>query len=202
MAGPQATFQTVMDYTALPLAGVYADALLSVIAGDAAAEELSQELADLVAVLRDVPGAELFLAQPQLSQKQRVERVKTLFAGRVSPTMEAFLAVLARNNRLELLGLVATAFRHKLNIRQNVIEVQLTTAAEVPEAQYQQIRQSLEESLACKVLLQADRDERLLGGMVVRIGDHVYDASIQGQLRLLRETLRERRMSVATHRFA
>jgi len=64
-------------------------------------------------------------------------------------------------------------------------EVTVVTAVPVAEKHQRRIAAALAETLRAEPVVRWDVDEKLLGGMVVRIGDHVYDASVRAELHRL-----------------
>lgn len=183
--------KSVMDPAMQSLANVYAEALLGLLS-DEQAEEVHQELQAIVGLMDQIEGFEELLTASLLAAEQRRGLVSRVFAGRVSQPVEGFLAILARHDRLGLLRLCQRQFRKLLNIREGKIEVALTTAAPLANDQRQQIASAIEQAVAAQPLLETRVDERLLGGVVVRIGDRVYDASIAGQLKKIRQRLTRR----------
>lgn len=197
MALEPAKLETVMDWSALPVAGAYAEALLGLAPSDEQAESLAEELTGLAELLDRISGAVEILVEPQLSEDHRVALVQRVVAGRVSKTMEGFLVTLARHGRMGLLRLVAQQFRKALNRRENKLDVTVTSAVELDEAQRLQIEQTLRQAMNCGIVLSVQTDPDLLGGMLLRIGDRVYDASVSGSLKRLREDLASKRSLIA-----
>ena len=184
---------TVMDPTDLSLGELYAQALLESVPDDVQAEQVAQELGELLGVIESAPGAQNLLAGWAISAEKRTSLIGRLFAGRVSPQVESLLGVMNRRNRMHVLPAVVRAFRKLLDRREGKIEVTLTTAAALEPAQQEAIEQELSASLKQKAVVRVRVDEGLLGGAVLRIGDRVYDASIRARLRKIREMMAARR---------
>jgi F-type H+-transporting ATPase subunit delta len=65
----------------------------------------------------------------------------------------------------------------------------VTSARELPPEHYTQIQTALEKATGKHVLLDRSVDETLLGGVIAKLGDTVYDGSVRTQLEKLRETI-------------
>jgi F-type H+-transporting ATPase subunit delta len=68
----------------------------------------------------------------------------------------------------------------------------LQAAAPIPPALERRIRQRLQEVLAAEPIIESSVDADLLAGMMLRVGDRVYDGSLKKQLELLSEQIIER----------
>ena len=195
-SAPQTRPHTVMDPTQLSVGEMYAQALLDTLPEDAGALEVAQELEALAGVLNSIPEAANLLSGWAMSTEDRSTLIQRLFAGRVTEKVEAFRSVLNRRNRMVIFPAVVRGFRKLLDRREGKIEVMLTTAVPLDEAQQARIGQEMDASLAGKAVLRLRVDENILGGAVLRIGDRVYNASLRAQLMKFKELIAARRMDV------
>lgn len=78
--------------------------------------------------------------------------------------------------------LAAKQFRRVLQNPEGKVEVSVTSAVPLDAAQLQQVRQMLRETLATEPIVRTVVDAEVLGGLVIRVGDRVYDASIAGRI--------------------
>ena len=107
-----------------------------------------------------------------------------------SPTvLGRFLGLLIRNKRLDLLHQILVRFEQLADTAEGVTRAQVRTSRELSEPQRRSIVESLGRALGSRVEGEFDRDESLLGGFVVRLGDKVMDLSISGQLARMKENL-------------
>jgi len=192
MVGSQARVHHVLDPISARIADEYARGLLETIEDDDRAERSARQLDELVRIWAQLDGGQVFLAAVLSDRQRAASLVEKAFAGRVCEPIEALLALLARNGRLVLLGRIAEAFRRRLYERQGKLEVVVTTAIRIGDAQIEQLRYAVERSVGRKIILQHRVDPRICGGLKVQIGDKVYDASIDRALRDLRRRLKVR----------
>ena len=189
MVRPVTRIASVMDVAAIPLADVYARALLDLLEEDAQAENASAELNEIVRLLDAEPGVERFLAGAPMSAAARTALIRKAFGGRCTAMLENLLGVLARRDRLGLLRSIAARYRLLLDRREGKVEVTVRTAVELDEAQRREVSAALAEILGAPPVLRTSVDPELIGGMSVAVEGRVYDASIGSQLERMRRAL-------------
>jgi F-type H+-transporting ATPase subunit delta len=180
---------TVLEPVAQSLANVYAQALLGLVEDTDAARHLCAELTDLITLIDEIPGASDLLRTQLISKDDRLAMIQKIFEGRLSQVAEGLVMVMARHGRLELLSGVRTRFCHLLNTREGIIEVQVTSAAPLDQQQLDRITAYLRQATGKEPLLSTSVDESLVGGVKVRIGDLVYDASVAASLKKIEKEL-------------
>ena len=175
------------------IARVYAEALSN------AAEKQQQVdavLEEMDCVVRQVfkadPQFEEFLASGAVGRDRKAVVIQKVFEPRASELFVNFLLVLNRHERLDLLRQVLAAARNLFNERRRRVRVQVLSAVPLPEDQCDRLRKELRESLQREPLLDKRVDPDLLGGMVVRVDDWLFDASVRTQLQTIRNQLIEK----------
>jgi F-type H+-transporting ATPase subunit delta len=181
---------TVLDESARTGARTYADALLNVAAHegqvDAVLAELDEILTDVVEPHPQFAG---LLLSPLLPAHERDRILVQLFEGRALPTVVKFLRVLARHGRLPLFRAIVDTAHHLWNERQNRKSVSVRTAVALDDEQQTRLRERLQAMLGATPLLSVQTDPELIGGMVIQVGDVVYDSSVRTQLSRMRRSL-------------
>ena len=104
-----------------------------------------------------------------------------------------FVALVAEKKRLAELPAMARAFRERVDAHEGIVNAEVTTPAPLAEADVESLRQKLAAATGRKVRLQTRVDPGLLGGLVTRIGDVLYDGSLRHQLAHLRNRMMEGR---------
>jgi F-type H+-transporting ATPase subunit delta len=115
--------------------------------------------------------------------------VRRQVAERVGRQLTNLVGLLVERRRVALLPKVADAFRRLIYARRNIIEAEVASAAPLTEAERAALRERLARLVGRRVELRERLDPGLLGGLVVRIGDRLYDASVRGRLERLRNRL-------------
>ena len=142
-------------------------------AGQVAADEATRQL----------------LTDPGLAEQKKAEVILECTGQTVSEEQRNFLMILADNRRLALLPEIATLFNSFRAELERTIDIDVSSAFELTDAQQQQLAQALSEKLDRNVRIDATLDKSLIGGLVVRTGDLVIDASVRGKLTKLAESL-------------
>ena len=183
---------TVFDDASPELSRTYADALLN------AAEKtgvVDSVLDELEAVRADVfarfPAFAAMMSSPIRTEAEKDRILAQTFDGRALPMVTQFLRVLNRHGRMNLLGPVTRAARAEWDRRQNRKVVTVRSAVPLAGDQADSLCEALARSLGATPVLKLEVDPDLIGGLVVQVGDDVYDASVRCRLGQLRQRLLE-----------
>jgi len=189
----QVRHETVLDDTTRHVARVYAEALYNAADRNGETGQVVEELGDLVSqVFNRDPGVEAFLASPSVSRDRKHEALRKAFEGRASQVLVNFLYVLNDHDRLGLLRALASSYRELYDQRMGRMPVQVTSAVPLAEEQQERLRNELREVFRREPVLATSVDPDLLGGLVVRVEDWVYDASVRTRLETIQKQLIER----------
>jgi F-type H+-transporting ATPase subunit delta len=196
-----AAHETVLEATGARgrLARVYAEALLSTATqaneADAVGEQLDSFAADL---LGRHPAIASYLANPAVNREQKVSALREAINNPRSNTtilFRKFLGVLHANNRLGLLSDIAVAYRKLRDQAARRVRVTVRAATDLTPDQTAALTATLAESLNQTPILTVVVEPELLGGLIVQVGDRVYDTSVRSRL----ETLRTHLMTSVPH---
>jgi F-type H+-transporting ATPase subunit delta len=178
------------DVSSQRVAQVYAEALLNAAGRQAQAAGVLEELDSLVGDLfRAEPQLETFLSSGAIGRDRKAQTIRTIFENRASATFANFLQVLNRHERLDLLRPTLAAAREIYNERSGNVRVDVRTAVPLPDDQRERLRQEIRNTFHREPQLEIQVDPELLGGLVVQIGDWLYDASVRSQLNSIRNQL-------------
>ena len=172
----------------LTIARPYAEAAFRLARDLGALPSWSDALARLAAVASNDVARDL-IGTPQLS----VSQVATLIAdaaGQLTPEQSNFVHVLADNERLSVLPEIASHFEGLRNEFEGVVDAQISSAFPLSEAQVGDIVDTLRNKYGRQVKTTVSIDPELIGGVSIRIGDEVMDASVRGKLAQLADALK------------
>ncbi len=190
------------------IAAVYAKAFLQV------AEEAGQTLDLLEAfesliidVLDPNPRFESVLTSMLVSPDEKIALLEQVFGRSAPRALLNFLKVIAQHGRLDFLRSIWRGLSHQYKELRGLMEVELRTARPVAAPLLAEITERLQEVFAREPVISQVEDRDLIAGLVVRIGDTVYDGSVATRLRQAKqamiqksveliETQRERLLSV------
>jgi F-type H+-transporting ATPase subunit delta len=184
---------TVMDVTEERIARVYATAFMEVASKSSDPTALVDEVSSLVTdVLDRFPRLEDTLRSALVSAEQKEQVLDRLFKGRTSTTVLNFLKVLARHDRLEILRTIARLLTKLDFERRGLIAVELRVAAPISDELRTEIENRVRKAFGGEPQLNTQIDPSLIAGFVVRIGDRVFDGSINTRLEHARRAMIER----------
>lgn len=168
----------------------YAAAFLGAAGGD---DAVAVALGDLDAfrdeILEANPRFADLLDAPRVPAADKDRMLTSLLEGRVADVVLRTLRVLNRHGRLGLAAAVADEARRQWDRRRGIVAVKVRAAAPLDEAQAEALRKKLAGLTTGTPVLQVTTDPDLLGGLVVQIGDVVYDASVRNRLEQIRQRL-------------
>ena len=189
-AGP-ADDALVVDES-IALARRYAEALVDAAQKEAGVDAALAELAEIEEdVLKPHPRFAQVLASARVPSPEKDRMLRELFEGRASSLVLRFLRVLNRHGRLNILGSVLREARVLWDRRNRRIPVRVRSAVPLDEAQLDSLRQRLTRLVDGTPIVTASTDADLIGGLVVQVGDQLYDASVKHRLSQLRQRLIE-----------
>ena len=171
----------------LTIARPYAEAAFKLAREANALPQWSDALARLSAVERS-EGAHGLIGNPRVTDAQVASLVSDV-AGTLSPEQMNFVSVLASNERLEVLPEIVTIYETLRNGHEGVLDAQVTSAYPLSEQQVADVVATLEAKYGRKVKVTVRVDADLIGGISIRIGDEVMDASVRGKLAQLADAL-------------
>ncbi len=128
------------------------------------------------------------LNNPRLSAAQRVKLALDLLDGVAQPAKN-LARLLVERRRIGLWPQVVEHYQRLADRASGVVRAEVTTAVEVDDRVKREIARALEEKLGTPVKTEIRQDPSILGGMVVRIGEHVIDDSVRTHLQQLQASL-------------
>ena len=137
------------------------------------------ELKALAEAVEATPELKAFLESPMIPRKAKQEAVDKIFAGELSPMVMNFLRLLLDKQRVALLGEIA----------QGILVADVTTARVISEALCDRLKAKLGELTGKTIKLRKHLDEKLIGGVVVRMGDTLVDGSLRSRMKALEAQL-------------
>ena len=185
-----ADFEPIADVSAQRVARVYAEALLNAADKQGQSDDVVEGLDSLIRDLFQAePQLEAFLTSSAVGRERKAQVIDKVFENRAAAVFVDFLKVLNRHERLNLLRPILAAAKELRDERAKRIRVQVRSAVPLADDQADRLRQQLRESLRLDPVLRTEVDDELLGGVVVRIGDWLYDASVRARLESIRNQL-------------
>lgn len=168
------------------LAERYATALFEIADERRALDAVAADLRQLRVMLAASTDLMRLVRSPVLSRLDQARAVDALAArAELSPLARDFLAVVARNRRLFAVPAMIEAFLARLAERRGEITAEVVAAQPLTEVQLDALTNHLRHTVGRRVFVDARIDQRLIGGMVIKVGSRMIDASVESKLRRL-----------------
>jgi F-type H+-transporting ATPase subunit delta len=169
----------------------YAKALFAVGQEKGEIEAYGKDLAEMAGVLEESPELLRVFANPVFSPEQKKNILEGLFQKvEISQMVKNFMKLLADKGRLGKLPEISQYYQVLLDEAQGVVRGELTTAIDLDDAKQKSIKEQLEKQFEKSLVLDYQADENILGGVVLKVGDRVLDASLRAQLNILKENIK------------
>lgn len=177
--------------TASGVASRYANALFELADERGGLEQAGADLASLQQAIGESDDLARLLRSPIVSREEHA-RATTAVAERIgaSETVRSFLGVLAAQRRLGVLPAIIDEFARLLAAHRGEETAEVTSAQALDDAQLDSVRDAVAKYAGRPVQLAASVDPSLLGGVVVRIGSRMIDASLKTKLHNLELSMR------------
>jgi F-type H+-transporting ATPase subunit delta len=129
------------------------------------------------------------LASPIVPGDKKLAVVKHLFEKHFQPLTIKFFEIIIRKKREGFLGTIAKGFIEQYNQLNNIANATVKSAIELSDAVIDEIKGHIESQTGQKINISATVEPELIGGIVVQVGDKLFDASIAGKLGKLKQEL-------------
>lgn len=130
-----------------------------------------------------------FLANPLVDSQAQADALRQLFSGKVEVLTLNFLRLMAVRGRASIIGAALGSFLDQVAEREGIIGAEVRSAVALSKEQCQLLQARLEHHSGRKVRLAVQVDSSLRGGAVVRLGDTVFDGSVNTYLARLQARL-------------
>jgi F-type H+-transporting ATPase subunit delta len=156
-----------------------------------ALDAVASDLTGLRALIDESPDLRRLIRSPVLARAQQAKAIAALAerAG-LTPMTRNFLGLLARNRRLFALPQMIGAFLAELARRRGEVTAEIVAAQELSAAQREALGEQLRKSVGQKVAVDIRVDPALVGGLVVRLGSRMVDASLRTKLHRLERAIK------------
>ena len=135
------------------------------------------------------PTLEAVFASALVSPDEKSQLLERLYGSRLSGTLLDFLKVVARHGRLDVMSDINELVGKLYDELRGRVRVQLRTATPVDDGLSRNLTASLTKLLGGEPKLESEVDAELIGGLMLRVGDTVYDGSVARQLAQVREQM-------------
>jgi F-type H+-transporting ATPase subunit delta len=168
------------------IASVYARSLFEVAQEHDKLDKIRDELGEFADAMHESRELQVFLFSPYFSTKEKIEGLDKAVSGADETTVN-FLKLLIEKHRMPVIFRLRAEFDRLWEEENRLLPVQVTSAVELPKSTVKQIGDRIAEQTDRKVELSSIVDPDILGGIIVRVGNSVLDASIRNRLENFRK---------------
>ncbi len=172
-------------------ASLFAGALFEIAREKNVVETVASDLAAVCELYRGDDRFRAFAESPIIENRAKRTVLEKVFTGQVHPLVFNFLRMLASRQRIPLLEGLDQAFQIQIDRSAGRTRANLEFARPADPASVKAIETGLAASTGGEVICEATVDSSLLGGVRIRVGDHLLDGSVKNRLTNLQRHMQE-----------
>jgi len=167
------------------IADVYSRSLFEVAKEQDVLDEVHEQLGEFADALAENQDLQVFFFSPYFSAQEKKDGIRKVVDGG-DEYFVRFLELLAERHRMPALMRIRRAFDELYAEERKLLPVTITSAVELDESTVKEIGKQIEEQTGRRVELAAQVDPDVVGGLVMRVGNVILDASVRARLERLR----------------
>ncbi|MCI1857354.1 MAG: F0F1 ATP synthase subunit delta [Sporolactobacillus sp.] len=164
------------------VANRYARALFEVAEERDAIDSIEAQLTSVSQILAGNEDLRRVLRHPRVSREKKKELIGKLFADDIGAEVMNLLKLLIDHKRESIIDTVLEAYTRLADVQRGILDITVTTARPLSDEQEQDLSGRLSATLGKKLRMHLKVKEEIIGGILLRIGDRVYDGTIAGRL--------------------
>ena len=168
------------------IARVYAEALFEAARDNDVLDAIHEQLDEFANAVAENRDLQVFLFSPYFSSAEKREGISRAVSG-AEQELTNFLELLAEKHRMPAIFRIRDRFDELWAKAKKRLEVTLTSAVELDDKVVEQVREEVERQTEREIDLETQVDPDILGGLVLRVGNMVLDASVRSKLEKLRK---------------
>jgi F-type H+-transporting ATPase subunit delta len=168
------------------IAEPYAQALMSVAKSHHVMEGIGEDIRNLLSLTESSPELRDFINSPVIQGTDKQAVLRRLIGDSGSPYLLNFLLLLIDKGRAPFLEAICQQYLVLLRQQTNTVLAEVTAARELTDEQRHAVSEKVKELTGAQAVeLKSDVNPELIGGVVIKVGSQIFDASLKGQLRRL-----------------
>lgn len=145
-------------------------------------EQLGRQLDTVAELMRATPDFKRLLQHPALPLERKLEAVEAVLGDAPLDQLSDLVALLVDNARIEVLEIADAVYQELVDEAVGVVRAFVSTSMPLLPEQSRRLSDALSQWLDAEVVIDANIDPETIGGIVVRVGDRILDASLKGRL--------------------
>lgn len=168
------------------IARVYAESLFEVARERDKLDSVREQLGQFTDALDDNRDLQVFFFSPYFSSAEKRDGVSAAVSG-AEPELVNFLELLAEKHRMPAIFRIRERYEELWADASRRLDVKLVSAVELDSQVIEHVGAEIERQTDRRIELHSEVDEGILGGLVLRVGNMVLDASLRSKLERLRK---------------
>ncbi len=149
-------------------------------------EQFGNDIRSLLGLLESSEDLRQFLGNPLIKPDAKKAVLKQIAGEEMNPLMRSFLSLLIDKGRILFLEGIGKQYLTQLRALNQTVLAEVTSAVPLSDAQKETVREKVQAMTSARqVEIETKIDADLIGGVVIKVGSQVIDASLRGQLRRL-----------------
>jgi F-type H+-transporting ATPase subunit delta len=174
------------------IASRYATAVFEMAKESKAVKKIEADLDALTAAVEESADLRALISSPVYSREQMGSAMAGLAkAMKLTPIMSNTLGLMAQNRRLFVVPHLIAALRALIAEDKGEVTAEVVTAKALTKAQSDKLAKSLKAAVGKDVKINAAVDEKIIGGLIVKVGSKMIDTSIRSKLNNLQNAMKE-----------
>jgi F-type H+-transporting ATPase subunit delta len=132
------------------------------------------------------PSIHAVMMSPRVTKAAKAKVLGSAFRGFAAESFVRFLAAVVQRGRQGILPAISAAYQNAMDVHFNRVHAGVVTARPLDQKLRGQVEKRLTEAVGKTVLPHFQEDARIIGGLIVRVGDRVFDGSIRRRIQKLR----------------
>ena len=165
------------------ISGTYGEALFELAKESDKLVLLGEQIADVKEIFSENEDLLKLLNHPKISKEEKIQVIENVFKGRFEDEVVGFLVIIVEKGRYNEIDAILSYFLDKVKEDQKIGVANVVSAIELSKEQKAKLEAKLlSQTDYVKFEMRYEVDAALIGGMIIRIGDRVVDASVKSKL--------------------
>lgn len=165
------------------IADRYADALINLVqSGNISYEKVSQDLDIISQTLVQSPDLREVLDNPIISTEDKKDVIDSIFGSEIDRLVINFLKIVVEKKRFFTFKEIQSEYKKRLDQINNISRIKVTSAVDLNDEMKNKIIDKLQTKLQKTVEVDWDKDEEIIAGLIIKMGDNIIDTSLKNKL--------------------
>ena len=167
----------------------YALALYELAESQGKIEDFIEDLKEISRVIDDNEDFKRILDNPKIGKKEKKKIFEDMFTGKTYDEIISFIGLLIDKGRILELDSIIEQFHLIYLERHSMVEGYVKSVIPLTDEEYDELVRKLEKKYDRKVILRAEIDKEILGGLYVKIGNEIIDGSWAGKYNAIKSVM-------------